>query len=214
MNKYKRAIRDYKMLYGQGSSKKKAAAKSAAKGATKNEAAKTFDNANAIPDVKSINDHATFIPTKRCSLDEVDAAFSNDMDLDLDLINVNLEGKESPEMVDLEDDAIVDLWKRHFNQHQPPMRNLWPTQSQGWAPSMTAPVVSLSSFHGGLPNPPRVTSMQNESFVSQGPNFQATNLRMTLLDQQIRMQSNLIAAIHSTAARQITDGAQKNNEQT
>jgi hypothetical protein len=147
-------------------------------------------------------------------LDEVDAAFSNDMDLDLDLTNVNLEGKESTEMVDLEDDAIVDLWKRHFNQHQPPIGNLWPAQSQGWAPSMTAPVVSLSSFHGGLPNPPRVTSMQNESFVSQGPNFQATNLRMTLLDQQIRMQSNLIAAIHTIAARQITDGAQKNNEQT
>jgi hypothetical protein len=120
---------------------------------------------------------------------KVDAAFSSEKDLDLHQFSENMmldcERKGSPEMVDLDDDAIIDLWKRHTHQQMPP-------SVQGWQTSMTTHVVSLPSFSGRLPDSlQQVSSMQNASLVCQGPTFQAqqglgpAGLRMAILNQQV-----------------------------
>lgn len=147
---------------------------------------------------------------------EVDAAFTNDMALDLNLFDetkfdFNSSGRETPEseecMVDLDDDAIIDLWKREEEQR------VQDDGSDDTVPVLTTnvrdvpkplakrAVVSLPSFSGMPVQASQVSLKRNESFSQCLPSQQSdfNQQGVSLLDQQIRVQSSLIAAM---AARQ------------
>lgn len=236
MSKYRRELRDYKLA--NGSSKKKTDANASAiklgeldKNPLNSQPKLKLPqvtSSSSLPQlpalkppqedphdtIQSVNTatSAKFIPTDRCSLFEVDAAFTNDMALDLNLFDetkfdFNSSGRETPEseecMVDLDDDAIIDLWKREEEQR------VQDDGSDDTVPVLTTnvrdvpkplakrAVVSLPSFSGMPVQASQVSLKRNESFSQCLPSQQSdfNQQEVSLLDQQIRMQSSLIAAM-------------------
>jgi hypothetical protein len=241
MTIYKRAIREYKLANPKASKSK----------AAKNEAVKTVAESTEIPKVQcssfiaaegqdsnkpypeTASRELTFVPsfihTDHCSMAEVDAAFTNDMALNLDLFDetvfdfnasngTRMAESKHDSMVDLQDNEIIDMfmWKS-----KPATERPMTVAGQSFVMPPSNPVA------GNPPLPQVMSDMilsvnrvspllldqqsQDQNFFQADsvlPVYNMNNLGVALLDHQIKMQSNLIQAMSRAMSQQLDERCQ------
>jgi hypothetical protein len=181
--------------------------------------AKTLTDNQPQPSMLEITPtDAKFVPTDRCSMAEVDAAFENDLALSMENLHESMSditasdaslrsslGSLTGSMVDIEDDEIIDMWK------SAPIN----TDEEEDVGSRT--IVSNHSSSQNVCHVINEVSQEENTapiaFDPYGKNsyIDATmndlkNIRKAILNQQIQMQSTIIQA------RRITKGMQNKNQ--
>lgn len=164
--------------------------------------------------------NANFVPTDRCSMAEVDAAFEKDLNLSMEnlydsmsdlsagsgdaSLRSSLGSSFADSMVDLEDDDIIEMWK------STPVKTEYVETAleQGTVVSNYSSSTKFCQVINQAPKAEAVsTTSSSASFDPYGKNsyIDATlndlkNMRNTILNQQIQMQSSIMAA------RRLTNG--------
>jgi hypothetical protein len=171
------------------------------------------------PSLFDTPNNAKFVPTDRCSMAEVDAAFENDLSLSIENLHdsmsdisvscgdaskrSSLRSSSADDMVDLEDDDIIEMWKS-----APVSTSL----DQG---TVVSNYSSTSKISPAINHAPEAEpSMASASAISSqyGPNScidttmnDLKNMRKAILNQQIEMQSSIMVA------RRLTKGISGTN---
>ena len=150
------------------------------------------DQVQPVPALPAVDDYSlSFMPTDCCSLDEVDAAFENDVALPFQF-NDEAAVETTPEatlieessvdsMVDIEDDAIIDMYKSTPGD----------SKAEEVVPCLNLSTAAFPNVYG--------TNYQNDS---SNTNIEVTvdelkNMSKMLLHQQIQIQSNIIASMQA-----------------
>jgi hypothetical protein len=151
---------------------------------------------------------ATFVPTDRCSLAEVDAAFENDLNLSMEnlhdsmsditassdrsSVRSSLQESFVDSMVDIDDDTIIDMYKSA------------PVEAEQEEATKSATIVSGNSSSSNVV-PSSFDPHGNNSFIDSTLN-DIKNMRKAILNQQIQMQSSIMTA------RRLAKGIQKQGQ--
>lgn len=236
---YKTAMRLYKAAYPDDDAETLKTAESNKKKASAlpDELAFLFDTTPSNP---------RYIPTDRCTMAEVDAAFENDFALSMEDFNESLSdlsassGSDSSlrcslagSMVDIEDDEIINMWNS-----EPEMITSAPQASAFTslvAPSSSGTVVTNSSmsyasqvaltdasfcqFIHQEPSQRKETISSSFDPYGQNSHIDATlndlkNMRKILLNQQIQMQSSILAARRLTEEQKMRRGKSQNKRRS
>ena len=172
----------------------------------------TFDNKKFEPTNPSVFDISPpttmFVPTNRCSLAEVDAAFENDLNLSMKNLHDSMsditassnrtslgssfDGSFVDSVVDIDDDTIIDMYKSA------------PVEVEQEKNTESATIVSGYSISPNIA-PPSFDPYGKNSYIDSTLNDIKT-MRKAILNQQIQMQSSIIAA------RRLTKGLQNQGQ--
>jgi hypothetical protein len=177
--------------------------------------------ARVRPSLFDTPNNAKFVPTGRCSMAEIDAAFENDLSLSIENLHESMSdlsascgdtclrsslGSSFADMVDLEDDDILEMWKS-----APVKSENGVSLDQGTVVSSYSSTSNFSqaASRASEAESPMASASASSSQYGQNSCIDTTmddlkNMRKAILNQQIQMQSSIMAArrltkgIHST----------------